>query len=144
MPWVTATIQAIFNHQFAGVSLPAADTTLFLGLATNATIPTLAGLSFTEVTTAVLGSTYARQPVSFAAATGSARNIISNITCEFEDSATPSVSFTIRYGGVFPAVTGGTPIAIGRLATDLIVNTGALVSIPAGQLIITDDSTALT
>lgn len=136
MPWVTATIHAVFNRAFRNTagSWPA---TVYLGL--FKTPPILDGTGFVEVTTGDLTG-YARQLATFAAPSG--RAVANSVACLFSSSAVvPGGTFIVTHGGIFDASVAGSVMAYGALTTPLTVGAGSLVNIPIGQLVITDPGT---
>ena len=102
-------------------------TTVYVGLFTAA--PSDAG-GGTEVS----GNGYAREAVTFSAASGGATANSGLITFD-----TPSGSWgTVTHFGIFDALTTGNLLYWGALSQSELVNTGNVVTIPIGDLDITE------
>lgn len=102
--------------------------TVYVGLFTTA--PTDAG-GGVEVS----GGGYARQPVTLAAASGGATSNSADVTFP---QATANWG-TVVATGLFDASTAGNLLAWANLTTAKTVNTGDVLSFPAGNLTITID-----
>lgn len=136
MPYVTATVHALFNRAFRNTA-GTWPSVVYLGL--FKTPPILDGSGFVEVTTSDLTG-YARQTATFAAP--SSRTISNSVACLFSASAAvPGGTFVVTHAGIFDASTAGNLMAYGALTSPLSIGVGSLVNIPIGQLVITDDGT---
>jgi hypothetical protein len=102
---------------------------VYVGLYTAA--PTDAG-GGTEVS----GNAYARQPITFGAASGGAVTNSADITFP---TPTPSGWGTVTHFGIFDASTAGNLLYWGALAASQTINASNVVKILTGELDVTED-----
>jgi hypothetical protein len=118
--------QAILNH-ILGTTTLTKPTTVYLALFT--TTPTMpAGTGGVEVS----GGSYARQPIAFGSASGSAPAVAANSALVTFPTATTSWG-TIAGAGIYDAVTGGNLIDAGALSASKTIGTSDVFAMPAGN-----------
>lgn len=117
----------LLDHVLRNVAYTS-PTTIYVALFTSA--PSDAG-GGTEVS----GGGYARQAVTFSAASGGATSNSADVTFP---TATANWG-TITHIGLFDASTGGNLLLWGALTTSKTISTGDVLKIPAGDLDITLD-----
>lgn len=118
----------ILDHFFNAIASTAPATT-YLALFTAA--PTDAG-GGTEVT----GNAYARQAISFGAASGGA---LANDAAVNFPAATPAGWGTIVATAIFDALTGGNMLYWGLLTPNQTIGINGVLSFPIGQITVSED-----
>lgn len=102
-------------------------------LALFAADPTDANVTANEISTAVATDTaYARQTIVFDAATSGAGSTESNTAQTF--LAVVGAGYTCTHFGIYDALTAGTLLHHGQLATPIIRNTGQALTFVAGNI----------
>lgn len=86
--------------------------------------------------TEVSGNAYARQAVTFSAASGGASSNSATVTFP---AATPSGWGAVTHFGIFDAATSGNLLRYGALQPSKTVGVGDALSFPATQLVCTED-----
>lgn len=104
-------------------------TTVYLAAFTSD--PTETGAAGTEVS----GGSYARQSAAFGAASG---GTISNSGTITFPTATANWG-TITHWAIFDASTAGNCLYYGTLTTSQVINTGGVLQVPPGNLIVNED-----
>ena len=108
----------------------------YVALGTSATTPSENGSGFTEVS----GGSYARQAAGFSApvSVNGAPNTVTNPSAISFPQATASWG-TVRWIGIFTAVSGGTLLYFQQLASDKVVGIDDIFEFLTGTLIIGED-----
>ena len=123
---LTNTAENLILDHFLGVAAYTFDSTVFVGLYTVAPTDSTSG---TEVT----GGSYARQAITFAAASGGA----TSNTTDVDFTGMPAAT-TVAVA-VHTASTGGTMLMYGTLTTNKTTDAGDTLRIAAGDLDISID-----
>jgi len=123
---LTNTAENLILDHFLGVTAYTFDSTVFVGLYTVAPTDSTSG---TEVT----GGSYARQAITFAAASGGA----TSNTTDVDFTGMPAAT-TVAVA-VHTASTGGTMLMYGTLTTNKTTDAGDTLRIAAGDLDISID-----
>lgn len=123
---LTNTAENLILDHFLGVTAYTFDSTVFVGLYTVAPTDSTSG---TEVT----GGSYARQAITFAAASGGA----TSNTTDIDFTGMPAA--TTLAIAVHTASTGGTMLMYGTLTTNKTTDAGDTLRIAAGDLDISID-----
>ena len=123
---LTNTAENLILAHFLGVTAYTFDSTVFVGLYTVAPTDSTSG---TEVT----GGSYARQAITFAAASGGA----TSNTTDVDFTGMPAAT-TVAVA-VHTASTGGTMLMYGTLTTNKTTDAGDTLRIAAGDLDISID-----
>lgn len=123
MPATIYLSNRLLDHAFRNVAFTS-PTTVYLGLFTSPTTDAGGG---TEVT----GGSYARQSISFGAA--SAKQIANNALMTFP-TATAGWG-TVTHGAIMDAVSGGNMLWHGPIGSNRVVGIGQTFSAAIGQLV---------
>ena len=123
---LTNTAENLILDHFLGVTAYTFDSTVFVGLYTVAPTDSTSG---TEVT----GGSYARQAITFAAASGGATSNTTDVDFTGMPAATTDAV------AVHTASTGGTMLMYGTLTTNKTTDAGDTLRIAAGDLDISID-----
>lgn len=123
---LTNTAENLILDHFLGVTAYTFDSTVFVGLYTVAPTDSTSG---TEVT----GGSYARQAITFSAASGGA----TSNTTDVDFTGMPAAT-TVAVA-VHTASTGGTMLMYGTLTTNKTTDAGDTLRIAAGDLDISID-----
>ena len=118
---------ALLNHVF-GSTAYTRPTTLHLALFSNATTE---GGGGTEIT----GNAYARQVITFNAASGGSTTNSNTVTFPI---ATPN-GYNPTHGAIFDAVSGGNMLRQAGLTNPQAVAAGNNLSFPPGSILLTQD-----
>jgi hypothetical protein len=130
MPKTNFLEDLVLNH-FLRNQATTGPYTAYVALATSATVPTETGANFTEVT----GGAYARQTAGFGVPTTvtGGPNYVQNTSAISFPQATAAWG-TVRYVGIFTAVSGGSMLYFQQLAADKVVGIDDIFEFLAGSL----------